>query len=111
MEPIQKIILILYSLFLGAFFPFTVFYLVAFYKKRKSIKQLILRFILLFFFSGIIIYFLNIAFDIPKLLVNAENEIWFIIPANIGVWGGIILFRIGYKRGLKHRASKIQKST
>ncbi len=99
----ENIIGIIYFLFSGTFLTFSGFYLVAFYKKRKSVKQLILRFILLFFFFGIIVSFLDIGFDLLERLSKEENNIWFGISSILGICGGIILFRIGYKRGLKHR--------
>jgi len=107
---ITIIILILYSIFIGAFLPFVFFYLKAFYRKHKSVKQLMLRFVLLFLFEGIIITLLDKSFGVMELITDKKYELWFVIPTNIGLWGGIILFRIGYKRGLKRRALIIQKS-
>ena len=99
-----------YSVISGAFLPFMFFYLKGFYKKHKSVKQLILRFVLLFFSAGIILNLLVIISGSTKFMTDEKYMNWFIIFSNIGFWGGIILFRIGYKRGLKHRTLEINKS-
>lgn len=112
-EPlILKIATGLFGIFMGIILPFTVGYLVIFYKKRdfgfKLILQLILRLLLIFILYGIFVGFATGLLDkiTPGWLESKAFESWGIIGVNLGFWGGVILLIMGFKRGKKRRTSK-----
>ena len=112
-EPlILKIATGLFGIFMGIIWPFTVGYLVIFYKKRdfgfKLILQLILRLLLIFILYGIFVGFATGLLDkiTPGWLESKAFESWGIIGVNLGFWGGVILLIMGFKRGKKRRTSK-----
>lgn len=104
-----KIANIIYGLFLGIFFPFTVAYLVIFYrKKRYSGFKLFLKLILRFLFICLIYSIINtvIVLLMGKTLFDQGFAFsWFSAGLWSGFFGGIIMFIIGFRRG-KRSASK-----
>jgi len=109
---ILKIAMGLFGIFMGIFWPFTVGYLVMFYKKRdfgfKLILQLIIRFLLILILYGIFMGFATLLLDKITLgwIDSRAFQTWGVIGTNLGFWGGVILLIIGFKHGKKRRTSK-----
>ena len=105
-----------WALFLGASIPLSILYIIhatrkagqtgwiyALHLSKRILLTALVWFLTIGLFSGAIEFTVRMILDTDDIYFTTRSMIGLTIGANVGLWGGIALLVIGYRKGRRYR--------